>query len=199
VQPPRIHVHDFKRLESADLSRLRGFFSEADLVWRAVQQAPDRKRALVVAHVREHAIMERLDAVCGPENWRNKFGRGPNGGAVCGLSIRVNGEWIVKWDTLEIMPYMKTGSRPIQQVVDADQKPGIRRWGGGLRRAALLWGIGRYLSRIPNQWIPIDDNGGLTCRPNIPPDFRTETRRDPFDSTLLRVGHPISRTGTQVS
>lgn len=192
-----VFVHDFRGGSGAiDLSRLRGFFGERDLVWREVQYSSDRRRALAGAHVRDSAIMDRLDDVCGPENWKNTFGKGPNGGAVCGLSIRVGNEWITKWDTHEILPYMSTANR------DREERPGrsrgkqirsVRAMGSGLRRAALQWGIGRYLDRIPKHWMPVAENGRLARRPMLPPDFRLATARDDFESMRLSAGGIGSR------
>lgn len=194
---PRLHVRSLDTPDnSADLSLLRGYFSESDLVWRPSRYSADRNRAMVVAHVRDRAIMDRLDSVCGPENWHNRFGKGPNGGALCGLSIRVRGEWVTKWDSAEILPYLlKTTVTPSNPLSKDPRKTSLRLMGGGLRRAALLWGIGRYLQRMPSQWIPVDDTGRLTCRPNIPPGYRSETRHDPLDSTLLDAGYLFSKAG----
>lgn len=48
------------------------------------------------------AIMKRLDEVCGKAGWRNEYRDIPNNGGVeCGISIKVDGEWITKWDASE--------------------------------------------------------------------------------------------------
>ena len=40
-----------------------------------------------------------------------------------------------------------------------------------MRRAAVHWGIGRYLYRMPTIWAPVDKDGKLTERPTIPKQF----------------------------
>lgn len=46
--------------------------------------------------------MKRLDEVCGKAGWRNEYRDIPNNGGVeCGISIKVEGEWITKWDAAE--------------------------------------------------------------------------------------------------
>jgi hypothetical protein len=52
----------------------------------------------VLAYVTNRAIMKRLDEVCGKAGWRNEYRDIPNNGGVeCGISIKVEGEWITKW------------------------------------------------------------------------------------------------------
>lgn len=54
------------------------------------------------AYVTNRAIMKRLDEVCGKAGWRNEYRDIPNNGGVeCGISIKVDGEWITKWDASE--------------------------------------------------------------------------------------------------
>ena len=76
--------------------------------------------------------MDRLDEVVGPENWKDEYAPGPDGGVICGLSLRIEDEWITKWDGAE-----NTDFEAIK---------------GGLsdafKRAGYKWGIGRYLYRL---------------------------------------------------
>ena len=143
-----------------DLGALRACFPTEDISWRPLVYTRDRKRALVFAYVSNRAIMDRLDAVCGPANWRNIFQRGPDGGVICGISIRVEGEWVTKWDGAE-----NTERESVKGGLSAS-----------MRRAAVQWGIGRYLYRLPRAWVPVDDRGRLTRVPELPPDYRVMTR-----------------------
>lgn len=143
-------------MSSLDLSALRSCFAEEDISWRPLVYTRDKKRALVVAYISNRAIMDRLDAVCGPANWRNSFRRGPDGGVICGISIRIDGEWVTKWDGAE--------NTEIESV-----KGGLS---ASMRRAAVHWGIGRYLYRLPRVWVPVDERGRPARTPSLPPDFR---------------------------
>ena len=67
----------------------------------------------------------------------------PDGGVLCGISIKINNEWITKWDGAE--------NTDIEGV-----KGGLS---GSMKRAAVQWGIGRYLYNLEENWAIVSDNG----------------------------------------
>ena len=98
---------------------------------------------MALAYVTNRAIMNRLDEVCGPENWKNEFKAAPDGGILCGISIKIGDEWVTKWDGAE--------NTDIEAV-----KGGLS---GAMKRAAVQWGIGRYLYKLEESWINANENG----------------------------------------
>ena len=144
-------------MPSTKLSELARPFDPNDLTWKPVATSRDRSMARVVPYVTNRAIMDRLDLVCGPEGWRNEYRPGPNGGLLCGLSIRIvredgTAEWVTKWDGAE-----NTDIQPVKGGLSAS-----------MRRAAVQWGIGRYLYRMPPVHARIDERGRLAERPAFP-------------------------------
>jgi len=126
-------------------------FPPSDIEWRIGQAGKGRNGfwAKVLAYITNRAIMDRLDEVCGPENWRNEFrewhGDGKNNASaqLCGISIRINGEWITKWDGAPNTDFESV-------------KGGLS---DAMKRAAVQWGIGRYLYDLGESWAEICDNG----------------------------------------
>lgn len=118
-----------------EYQKLSDLFSPFDIEWRIDQVGMRGKVpwARVLAYVTNRAIMERLDQVCGPQKWSNQFRAGPNGGTICGISIKCGDEWVTKWDGAD-----NTGIEAV--------KGGLS---GAMKRAAVQWGIGRYLYRLP--------------------------------------------------
>ena len=153
-----------------ELSRLQRYFSNTDIDWKPVRYTPDKKRAMVVPYLTNRAIMDRLDEVCRPENWMNRFSEGPGGGVLCGLSIRIDGEWVTKWDG--------ASNTDVEAV-----KGGLS---SSMRRAAVQWGIGRYLYRLPAQWISVDEKGRFLQPPSLPPAFHPAYSEDGPDTPSLR-------------
>lgn len=168
-------------MQTTHLSALARPFAPADLVWKPVATSRDRTTARVVPYLTNRAIMDRLDQVCGPEGWRNEYRPGPNGGLLCGLSIRVVredgvAEWITKWDGAE-----NTDVQPVKGGLSAS-----------MRRAAVQWGIGRYLYRVPPVYAKIDGNGRLAERPQLPEAVADQTAEPRRPAPIRSVPRPVN-------
>lgn len=110
-------------------------FATDDIEWRIQQAGKSGNKlwAKVLAYVTNRAIMKRLDEVCGKAGWRNEYRDIPNNGGVeCGISIKVGDEWITKWDAAE--------NTQVEAVKGGRS--------GAMKRAAVQWGIGRYLYNL---------------------------------------------------
>jgi len=112
-------------------------FSKDDLEFRVQSSGINNRKvwARIVAYVNNRAIQQRLDDVVGCFGWKNEFKPLPNGnsnGALCGISINRNGEWITKYDGADNTSIEST-------------KGGIS---NAQKRAAVEWGIGRYLYEV---------------------------------------------------
>lgn len=119
-----------------ELLKLQSPFPAKDIEWRVGRCGKNANGlwATCLAYLTNRAIMQRLDEVCGPENWKNEFTAGPAGGILCGISIKIEkpghgDEWVTKWDGAE--------NTDIESV-----KGGLS---DAMKRAAVQWGIGRYL------------------------------------------------------
>ena len=165
---------------TTNLRRLQHYFSNADIEWKPVSFTKDRRRAMAVPYLTNRAIMDRLDLVCGPENWCNQYSEGPDGGVLCGLSIRIGDEWITKWDG--------ASNTDVEAV-----KGGLS---SSMRRAAVQWGIGRYLYRLPPQWVSLDEKGRFLQPPSIPPSFHPSYSSDESDTPSLRPVDAVKRPAT---
>ncbi len=147
--------------EMIDWQRLQDFFAAEDIEWKPIAIAKASGKGLAAAYVTNRAIMDRLDQVCGPANWKNEYKAGPDGGVLCGIAIRVprsdgaGDEWIAKWDGAE-----NTDIEPVKGGLSSS-----------MRRAAVQWGIGRYLYNLPGQWVPVDERGRFVQTPSMPPAF----------------------------
>jgi hypothetical protein len=135
-----------------NLEKLGEPFKPTDIEWRVQQSGVKDNKvwATVVAYVTNRAIMERLDEVVGPGNWQNEFKEWGLGtpGVLCGLSVKIGDQWVTKWDGAE-QPADKGG-----QLMAV--KGGFS---NAMKRAAVLWGIGRYLYDLPAGFANIHDKG----------------------------------------
>ena len=129
-----------------NLERLAEPFPAQDIEWRIGRAGSNEKGiwATCLAYVTNRAIMDRLDLVCGPENWKNEFREWMGNSVLCGISIKIDGEWVTKWDGSE--------QTDIESI-----KGGLS---GAMKRAAVQWGgIGRYLYDLPEGFALIKAEG----------------------------------------
>jgi hypothetical protein len=145
-------------MSEINFKALQDYFEADAIEWR-IQQAGEKNGrvwAITVPYVTNRAIQMRLDEVVGPENWRNEFRPGPDGGVMCGLSIRVGDEWVTKWDGAE--------NTDVEGV-----KGGLS---GAMKRAAVQWGIGRYLYALEETFAVISERGRFRGRTKDQKPFR---------------------------
>jgi len=107
-------------------------------------QVVQGNRALAVGYVDARAIMQRLDDVVGAANWHDSYVVLPDGNVICSLSIKTGGEWVTKQDVGSQSEQPDEGDRVKAAFSDS------------LKRAAVHWGIGRYLYRQPAAWMDYD-------------------------------------------
>lgn len=134
--------------------RLQEPFDPKSIGWKP--QSVKGNRALAVAYIDARDVMNRLDKCVGPENWQTTF-EFQEHGVVCHLSICINDKWIVKTDFGTFSDQPDKGDKQKAAVSDA------------LKRAAVQWGIGRYLYYLTNQWADYDDKKRQFVRTPILP------------------------------
>jgi len=121
--------------------------------WRVGSRSKDKSKGMVLAYIDARDVMQRLDKVIGPFGWQCTY---PHEGC-CELSLWVEdmGKWVIKANC--------AGTTQVEaekgQASDS------------FKRAAVLWGIGRYLYYLDSPWVPLE-NGYLPrnfTSPKLPP------------------------------
>jgi hypothetical protein len=135
------------------LAALREPLPAAAIEWRVGSTTKDKAKGQALPYLTAHAVAERLDELLGPMNWATAYVPGPAGGVVCRLSIRgPDGTWVTKENGAE--------NTEIEGV-----KGGLT---DAFKRAAAIWGIGRYLYTYSPQWVELKDGKYLTKTPTLP-------------------------------
>jgi hypothetical protein len=127
------------------LKKLQMPFDPQDIEWRVARamQTKNGNKAVVLAYVTNRAIMNRFDEVFGPLGWKNEFKEWKGSSQLCGISIKHEGEWITKWDGADNSNIEGT-------------KGGLS---DSMKRAAVQWGVGRYLYNLEENWVDVKDKG----------------------------------------
>lgn len=124
---------------SEEIKALFAEFPKDAISWRAQTLTKDGDKAMALAYIDARDVMDRLDDVCGASDWQDRY-EFHGARTVCYLSIRVDNEWITKADG----------------AGDSDVEAEKGAISDALKRAAVKWGVGRYLYDLPAPWVPCE-------------------------------------------
>lgn len=141
--------------QSRDLfDRLMEPFAQTEVKFKP--QSVKGNRCLALAYIDARHVMDRLDNVMLLGNWRDEYTILNDGSVQCRLSLRINGEWVYHEDV---------GSRS-EQPDDGDKMKSA--FSDALKRAAVKFGIGRYLYRLGQEWVDYDPQKRKMTPPKLP-------------------------------
>ncbi|BEV44795.1 Rad52/Rad22 family DNA repair protein [Afipia carboxidovorans] len=119
--------------------KLAAEFPRDAVSWRAQSVTKDGSKAMALAYIDARDVMDRLDEVCGPGNWQDRYEfAGPK--TICYLSIKIGDEWVTKADG--------AGDTAVEAEKGAISD--------AFKRAAVKWGVGRYLYALDAPWVPCE-------------------------------------------
>jgi hypothetical protein len=118
--------------------QLKNPFDPSVVHWRVGATTQDKSKGIALAYINARDAMKRLDQVCG-DYWQVEY---PFEGC-CRIGIKIDNEWI----------WRSNGAGETQ--VEGEKG----RYSDAFKRAAVLWGIGRYLYYLPNVWVTLKAQG----------------------------------------
>jgi hypothetical protein len=132
-------------IDAEALEKLQRPFRPKDVEFRAQTVTRDGTKALALPFIDSRAVQDRLDDILGPANWQCRYQFSPDGKkTLCEIGVRCDGEWIWKADG----------------AGDSDVEPEKGALSDAFKRAAVKWGIGRYLYDLPALWVPCESRDG---------------------------------------
>ena len=125
-----------------DFEALAAPFAADRVSWRIgqVRTTDSGPRAKALAYIDARDVMERLDEVCGPAGWQRAYPHA-NGKTVCAIGLKLGDEWVWKADG----------------AGDSDIEAEKGALSDAFKRAAVSWGVGRYLYSIPSPWVAVEN------------------------------------------
>jgi len=107
--------------------------------WRVGPTTKDKSRGLALCYIDARDVADRLDDVCGPAGWQNRYSHA-NGKTVCDVGILCGEQWIWKADG----------------AGDTDMEAEKGALSAAFKRSACRWGVGRYLYDVESPWVDLD-------------------------------------------
>jgi hypothetical protein len=133
-------------------TQLAAAFADADIEWRLQWNDEANDNGIAVPYVTNRAIQNRLDQVFGVSGWKNEYhpwhGDGKKNAQLCGISAWFDdrGEWVTKYDGAD----------------DSDIEPIKGGLSDSMKRAAVQWGVGRYLYEMDTVFVSTEKRGRTT-------------------------------------
>lgn len=146
-------------------------FGPDEIKWKP--QSVKGNRALALAYLDARAVQDRLDDVFGVEGWQDEYQIQPDGSVVCKLQCLMGDRWVTKMDVGGMSEQPDGGDRLKAAFSDA------------LKRAAVKFGVGRYLYRFPAQWADYDSQKKQFTRPPELPAFARPKAERPVGKPRL--------------
>lgn len=136
----------------------------------------EKTKGLALAYVDARDVMDRLDEVVGAENWSDAYPYA-NGKTCCVISLYINGQWVSKSDG----------------AGDTDYEGAKGAFSDSFKRAAVKWGIARYLYGLGNSWVEIEQRGkSYVIKPEMFQGLRAKLPQPP--GTRDQVFGPLSKS-----
>jgi hypothetical protein len=125
-----------------DFAALAAPFPPDRVSFRVGSTTADKSKGMALAYIDARDVYDRLDAVCGPGGWQCRYPHADKK-TVCDIGIKVGDEWVWK----------SNGAG------DSDVEAEKGALSDAVKRAAVVWGIGRYLYDLDSPWVPIEAKG----------------------------------------
>lgn len=130
-----------------DLAKLAAHFPPDAISWRVGpvnnKESGKATKGIALAYLDARDVQDRLDAVCGPENWQVRHPWSVGNKLACEIGVRIDGEWIWKGDG----------------AGESDMEAEKGAFSDSFKRAGVRFGIGRYLYDIDSPWVEIEPMG----------------------------------------
>lgn len=119
------------------LKQLSTPFPPTKISWRVGSTTQAKDKGMALAYIDSRDVQDRLDHVCGA-NWQCAYSHAAQK-TVCDIGILIDGQWVWRADG--------AGDTDVEQEKGA--------LSDAFKRAAVKWGIGRYLYDIESPWVAI--------------------------------------------
>lgn len=134
--------------------KLSDLKKEIPFKWRV--QSANQYGATCVAYIDARDVQDLLDEVVGPENWQCKYSE-HKGNLFCSIGINIEKRTNPTGTISEIDSMGWTWKSDCGVESNVEKQKGEA--SDAFKRAAVMWGIGRFLYSKPIVKLPVKDNG----------------------------------------
>lgn len=118
--------------------------------WRVQSFSKNKPMASCVAYIDARDVMDLLDEVVGAENWQSDY-KDVGNGVFAGIGIKVDNEWVWKWDT------------GAESAIEKEKGEAS----DSFKRAAVKWGVGRFLYSLDIKYVDANEVQTQSNKPYV--------------------------------
>jgi hypothetical protein len=135
-----------------DITALAAPFPPEAVSWRVGSTTADKSKGMALAYIDARDVQDRLTEVCGSFGWQCRHEVSHDKRITCHIGIRnpETGEWCWRSDG----------------AGETDYEAEKGSYSDSFKRAAVKWGVGRYLYDIPSPWVAIEMKGKTAVIPD---------------------------------
>jgi hypothetical protein len=128
-----------------DITALAAPFPPDAVSWRVGSTTADKSKGMALAYIDARDVQDRLTEVCGSFGWQCRHEVSHDKRITCHIGIRnpETGEWCWRSDG----------------AGETDYEAEKGSYSDSFKRAAVKWGVGRYLYDLPSPWVEIEIKG----------------------------------------
>lgn len=138
-----------------NLADLKKPFPPEKISWRVGSTTKDKSKGMALAYIDARDVQDRFDEVCGVENWQNKFPHA-NGKTVCEIGIRTVKSWLEQATDGTFVRVPDEWIWKADGAGDSDVEAEKGALSDAFKRAAVKWGVGRYLYDLDSPWVELE-------------------------------------------
>lgn len=135
-----------------DFKALAAPFEPSEISWRVGSVTKDKLKGMALAYLDARAVADRLDAVCGPDGWQCRYSHAAQK-TVCDIGIRVQTEAATANAVYQTYEWLWKADGAGDSDIEAEKGA----LSDAFKRAAVRWGIGRYLYDLQSPWVELDE------------------------------------------
>lgn len=150
------------------LARLAEPFAVDAVSWRigpTSTKDPNKPVGKALAYIDSRDVQDRLDVVMGAD-WQDRYEAMPDGTYCCSIGIKIDGEWRWRSDGAGMIATGDAADPKTPKDADAKEMAQKGSYSDAFKRAAVKWGIGRYLYSLDGPWVPVEKRGNSFVLPD---------------------------------
>lgn len=168
-----------------NLADLKAPFAPNKISWRVGSTTKDKTKGMALAYIDARDVQDRLDEVCGIDGWQCRYIPMHDKKTVCEIGVLVS-----------IAPAIEHGAAYKEWIWksdgagDSDIEAEKGALSDAFKRAAVRWGVGRYLYDLDSPWVELDTyekNGAVFAKGIKAHEYKR------LEALLVEVQKPTQR------